>query len=964
MPTYNRRRFVPLAIHYFLRQDYPNRELIVVDDGTDRVDDLMPDKPNVRYIRIDQKLSVGTKRNRAIEAARGELIAHWDDDDWSAPNRLRLQVDSLLTTGAGLCGLDKPVFYDPCQECVWQYRYSGRRPWVAGGTWLYRRALWEDRPFPEVNDGEDTRFVWRLPRGQVLALGDQDWFVALLHPDNSSRKRLNTSRWRQKPLEMITKRMADDIAFYTDKQALPNAPSPASKKEVTHPRVTVAIPTFGPPTYLRRAVESILNQTYTNLRVVVVNDGGDPPWHVLEGIDDPRLVRFDLKANHGCYFADAVVLEATSDEFFVGQDADDWSEPERVELLMNRLRAEEADVVYAAIYNCSEEDPEHRWVDSFPSLNQELGAEFLHRAHQQVALYRSEALKSVGGPFAGFRIGYDSLLVNLLRMTCRIAFEPRPLMTYFIHSGSLTQDSKTGFGSPERDRVRVELERRYQESRTLYNQHRAGAIRRDTLAELIRLRAVNATDSRELATLREEAHRLRRLLSDPDTGTVVEDRTAHDPGGLVDDARLPWSESSVSKELARELSAHLRQNKPGRVLQVGSSVSTVLLADYAAGHNATITTLEHDPVCFQRTADLLHEFCLRQQVDLRYGPLADFEGRQWYDSRLQDDYDFVFADGPPAGVGRTAILPAIHRHLAEQWTLWLTDGEHTHERKCVAAWAKELQFRRRLWDVDACGVWVLKDPAPDAAVQVESGPKVSCLMPTHDRQQFVPQAVAYFLRQDYPNRELILVDDGEPVRDLIPDDPRVIYVRLRDRTSTGAKRNLAAEIAQGEVLVCWDDDDWFGPGRLSAQVGPILRGEAAITALGRSPFYCVPTGQFWRCTQRVHARMFFKQVIGGTIAFRRAARPRFPDSSEAEDAAFLKTLLRAGERLVPVPNRDLFVYVRHEANTWRFQEGRVFDRRGWHTVAAPHFMPKEDLEFYRQLRQSASGLARRTHTQA
>lgn len=42
MPTYNRRAFVPQAVDYFLRQDYPSRELIVVDDGTDPVEDLIP----------------------------------------------------------------------------------------------------------------------------------------------------------------------------------------------------------------------------------------------------------------------------------------------------------------------------------------------------------------------------------------------------------------------------------------------------------------------------------------------------------------------------------------------------------------------------------------------------------------------------------------------------------------------------------------------------------------------------------------------------------------------------------------------------------------------------------------------------------------------------------------------------------------------------------------------------------
>src|SRR5262245_35812210 len=88
-------------------------------------------------------------------------------------------------------------------------------------------------------------------------------------------------------------------------------------------RVTVSIPYFRCKPYICRAVESILEQTYHHLTVVVVNDGDpEPPWDQLAHIDDPRLVRFNLAANYGRYFVDAVVLNATPDLYFVVQDAD------------------------------------------------------------------------------------------------------------------------------------------------------------------------------------------------------------------------------------------------------------------------------------------------------------------------------------------------------------------------------------------------------------------------------------------------------------------------------------------------------------------------------------------------------------------------------------------------------------------------------------------------------------------
>jgi glycosyltransferase involved in cell wall biosynthesis len=85
MPTFNRRRFAAQAVHYFLAQDYAEKELVIVDDGTELVTDLVPQDPRVRYFRQGKKQPLGAKRNFACEQARGRIIMHCDDDDWSAP---------------------------------------------------------------------------------------------------------------------------------------------------------------------------------------------------------------------------------------------------------------------------------------------------------------------------------------------------------------------------------------------------------------------------------------------------------------------------------------------------------------------------------------------------------------------------------------------------------------------------------------------------------------------------------------------------------------------------------------------------------------------------------------------------------------------------------------------------------------------------------------------------------------
>lgn len=217
MPTYNRRRFVPQAVRYFLRQDYPNRELIIVDDGTDAIMDLVPDDPRIRYVRLNQKKTIGAKRNFACQEAKGEVIVHWDDDDWMADWRLRYQVDSLLRERADLCGLAQVLYYAPQSEQAWQYRYpTSEKPWVTGNTLCYTKAFWTQNPFVDVNVGEDTRFVWTNRSKKIVALQDSTFYVALIHPGNISPKRTTDTRWHPYPIAEIQHLMGKDWGFYND----------------------------------------------------------------------------------------------------------------------------------------------------------------------------------------------------------------------------------------------------------------------------------------------------------------------------------------------------------------------------------------------------------------------------------------------------------------------------------------------------------------------------------------------------------------------------------------------------------------------------------------------------------------------------------------------------------------------------------------------------------------------------
>ncbi|HSX57322.1 MAG TPA: glycosyltransferase, partial [Sphingomonas sp.] len=203
MPTANRRGFVPEAIRQFLAQDYPNRELIIVDDGQDSIADLVPQDPSIRYYRLSGKRTLGAKRNLAVELARGEVIVHWDDDDWRSNRWIRSQVTTLLSEQADICGLDRVLFYEPATRRGWRYTYDGTRPWVAGGTLCYLRDHWRTNAFPDVTIGEDNGFVWSGRAQRVVINSHTEQFVATVHSHNTSRKDHAGRRWESCPVSLI-----------------------------------------------------------------------------------------------------------------------------------------------------------------------------------------------------------------------------------------------------------------------------------------------------------------------------------------------------------------------------------------------------------------------------------------------------------------------------------------------------------------------------------------------------------------------------------------------------------------------------------------------------------------------------------------------------------------------------------------------------------------------------------------
>ena len=202
MPTYNRRRFVPFAIELFLAQDYPNKELVIIDDGSDPVMSLIPELYNIHYIYIGKKRSIGTKRNIACETAKGAIIAHWDDDDWYDHRRLSMQVSAMSRKPVvELVGVANPYYIDLKTKRAFHYQQPKRGRWV---TYLmYKKSLWNRIKFPNVTVGEDVRFLSSVERSRIQVMKNEEIGVCTIHRENSSPKFLGSRLWKRVPIRKI-----------------------------------------------------------------------------------------------------------------------------------------------------------------------------------------------------------------------------------------------------------------------------------------------------------------------------------------------------------------------------------------------------------------------------------------------------------------------------------------------------------------------------------------------------------------------------------------------------------------------------------------------------------------------------------------------------------------------------------------------------------------------------------------
>lgn len=209
-PTYNRKELIDIAFHNLLATDYPldKIEWVVIEDNektphmaSEKIINFQIQTPQIKikYIPIEGRMSIGEKRNHAIENASHDIILFMDDDDHYPVTSFRRRVAWLtkgtkcgVMGGASIACCTTIALYDLKRGMsavnVPPYEIPlGQR--ISEATLTFRKSAWLERKFPTVSIAEGESWIAGR-EDQVIEMLPQQIIVAFSHGANQSSRRI------------------------------------------------------------------------------------------------------------------------------------------------------------------------------------------------------------------------------------------------------------------------------------------------------------------------------------------------------------------------------------------------------------------------------------------------------------------------------------------------------------------------------------------------------------------------------------------------------------------------------------------------------------------------------------------------------------------------------------------------------------------------------------------------------
>lgn len=382
IPTQHRTHLLPAIIDCFNQQTWWNKELLILDDtpnGKEAIEQLQKQYPNILLWHIEEICSIGSKRNQLIQKASGELIAHFDDDDYYAPTYIETLAKALIDSNAELLKLsawfclheatETLGYWDTTRNNLPHTTFSGnlkpahqnqqftRQQYESfligyGFSYIFQKRIWTSTKFKDISFGEDSQFYENLfaKDATIKHFKDsQGICLHIIHTTNTSRCFPNFLIPNWLAPESLAKAIQGSDRknilnqfrdYANEKNKAPTQLAKLRNQGQKLPLVSICTITYNRANFLPLLLRCIENQNYPLDRIEwVIADDSDAYRESLEIKTNTDLrikyKRIDKHISLGS--KRNISHELCSGEYIIYMDDDDYYYPERVHHAVDTL---------------------------------------------------------------------------------------------------------------------------------------------------------------------------------------------------------------------------------------------------------------------------------------------------------------------------------------------------------------------------------------------------------------------------------------------------------------------------------------------------------------------------------------------------------------------------------------------------------------------------------------------------
>ncbi|NLM44204.1 MAG: glycosyltransferase family 2 protein [Clostridiales bacterium] len=219
-------------------------------------------------------------------------------------------------------------------------------------------------------------------------------------------------------------------------------------------KVSVIIPTYKRCQFIERAIDSVLNQTYKNIEVIVVDDNGDGTPDRLKMLDimkkyesDPRILYIRNPQNLGGALARNIGIEVANGEFITFLDDDDVYLPTKIEVQYNEMVKNDWDVsiMDGATYNSEGRllSIKKQKISEKPTYKELIVAHVMyHLTNTNTFMYKADCLKKIGA-FDDISAGQEyMLMLKTINAKLKFGYIPQALVACYISDNNRISTSE------------------------------------------------------------------------------------------------------------------------------------------------------------------------------------------------------------------------------------------------------------------------------------------------------------------------------------------------------------------------------------------------------------------------------------------------------------------------------------------------------------------------------------------